>query len=155
MEDPAMTVEPAKQDADAGAAERTGTQRFFALEQLTDQAQTISLIADALPVYREQTGEKLDAEEKAQAFEIYKVLEQQRNALVTLIHATRPFLLELEHPLAGTAESLAAQVAAFQLMTKDYSKLTAALKRFAGSLPTNQTTNASVIGRLMNNVRMG
>ena len=94
MEDPAMTVEPAMQDADAGAAERTGTQRFFALEQLTDQAQTISLIADALPVYREQTGEKLDAEEKAQAFEIYKVLEQQRNALVTLIHATRPFLLE-------------------------------------------------------------
>ena len=155
MEDPAMTLEPAKQDADADAAERTGTQRFFALEQLTDQAQTISLIADALPVYREQTGEKLDAEEKAQAFEIYKVLEQQRNALVTLIHATRPFLLELEHPLAGTAESLAAQVAAFQLMTKDYSKLTAALKRFAGSLPTNQTTNASVIGRLMNNVRMG
>lgn len=82
-------------------------------------------------------------------------MEQQRNALVTLIHATRPFLLELEHPLAGTAEILAAQVAAFQLMTKDYSKLTAALKRFAGSLPTNQTTNASVIGRLMNNVRMG
>lgn len=81
------------------------------------QAQTISLFADALPVYREQTGEKLDAEEKAQAFEIYKVLEQQRNALVTLIHATRPFLLELEHPLAGTAESLAAQVAAFQLMS--------------------------------------
>ena len=32
-----------------------------------------------------------------------------------------------------------------QLMTKDYSKLTAALKRFAGSLPTNQTTNASVL----------
>lgn len=155
MEDPAMTAGPAKQDADADAVKRTGTQRFFALEQLTDQAQTISLIADALPVYRAQTGEKLDAGEKAQAFEIYKVLEQQRDTLATLIHATRPFLLELEHPLAEVAEVLATQVAAFQLMTKDYSKLTAALKRFAGSLPTNQTTNASVIGRLMNNVRMG
>ena len=65
MEDPAMTAELTKQDA--GAVERTDTQRFFALEQLTDQAQTISLFADALPVYREQTGEKLDAEEKAQA----------------------------------------------------------------------------------------
>ena len=111
MEDPAMTAGPAKQDA--GAVKRTGTQRFFSLEQLTDQAQTISLIADALPVYRAQTGEKLDAGEKAQAFEIYKVLEQQRDTLAALIHATRPFLLELEHPLADAAEVLATQVAAF------------------------------------------
>ena len=36
MEDPAMTAELTKQDA--GAVERTDTQRFFALEQLTDQA---------------------------------------------------------------------------------------------------------------------
>ena len=130
-------------------------QRFYALEQLSDLAQTIRLIADALQVYREQVAQQLDAGEKAQAYEIYQVLERQRGALVELLRSTRPFLMELEHPLGASAEPLAAQVAAFQLMTKDYNKLTAALKRFAASLPGNQTTNAAIIGRLMNNVRMG
>ena len=130
-------------------------QRFYALEQLTDQAQTIRLIADALPVYREQVAQQLDAGEKAKAYDIYQVLERQRDALVMLLRSTRPFLLELEHPLSGPAEALANQAAAFQLMTRDYSKLTAVLKQFADSLPSSQTTNAAVIGRLMNNVRMG
>lgn len=51
-------------------------QRFYALEQLTDQAQTILLIADALPVYREQVAQQLDAGEKAKAYDIYQVLER-------------------------------------------------------------------------------
>lgn len=131
------------------------SQRFFALEQLEGQAQMIRLYADALQVYRRQTQEQLDAGRKDQAFEIYRVLERQRNVLVEQVCATRPFLLELEHPLAGTAEALAGQLAAFQLMTKDYGKLTSALKQFAESLPDNKTANAAVIGRLMNNVRMG
>ena len=135
--------------------EQSAPQRYFALEQLTDQAQTIKLYADALQVYRQQTAEQLDAGNKSQAFEIYKFLECQRNALVEQVRATRPFLLELEHPMAAAVETLANQLAAFQLMTRDYSKLTAALKRFADSLPDNQTTNAAVIGRLMNNIRMG
>lgn len=135
--------------------QQPASQRFYALEQLTDQAQTIRLYADALQVYRQQTAEQLEAGQKNQAFEIYRVLERQRNALVEVLCATRPFLLELEHPLAGPAEILAKQVAAFQLMTKDYSKLTATLKQFADGLPDSQTVNAAVIGRLMNNVRMG
>ena len=62
--------------------EQSAPQRYFALEQLTDQAQTIKLYADALQVYRQQTAEQLDAGNKSQAFEIYKFLECQRNALV-------------------------------------------------------------------------
>lgn len=135
--------------------QQSAPQRYFALDQLSDQAQTIELFADALRVYRQQVAEQLDAGQKAQGFEIYKVLERQRDALVEVLRSTRPFLLELEHPLAAAAENLAKQMASFQLMTKDYSKLTAALKQFAAQLPSNQTANAAVIGRLMNNVRMG
>jgi methylase of polypeptide subunit release factors len=129
--------------------------RFYALESLTDKAQTISLIADALGVYRGQMEELLAAGDKKQAYGIYQTIEHQRDVLVTLIRETRPFLLELEHPMSAAADTLARQVAAFHLMTKDYTKLVQALKQFAGSLPNNQTTNAAVIGRLMNNVRMG
>ena len=135
--------------------EQPVSQRFYALEQLTDQAQTIRLIADALQVYREQIEQRLEAGEKAQGYDIYQVLERQRDALVSLLRLTRPLLLELEHPLESAVDALAGQVASFQLMTRDYSKLTAVLRQFADSLPSNQTTNAAIIGRLMNNVRMG
>lgn len=131
------------------------SQRFYALEQLADRAQTIRLIVDALQVYREQIDQQLAEGEKAKAYDIYQVLERQRDALVELLRGVRPFLLELEHPLSAAVENLANQVAAFQLMTKDYSKLTAVIKHFADSLPNNQTTNAAIIGRLMNNVRLG
>ncbi len=93
--------------------------------------------------------------EKAEAFELYRLLERQRTYLVEQIRATRPFLMELENPLAPAAQKLAEQLAAFPLMTADYSKLTEVLKRFADALPDHQTTDASIIGRLMNNVRLG
>lgn len=150
-----MMEEAIQAEESAKTEGQPAPQRYFALEQLTDQAQTIKLYADALQVYRQQTAEQLDAGNKSQAFEIYKFLERQRNALVEQVRATRPFLLELEHPLAAAAEVLANQLAVFQLMTRDYSKLTAALKKFADSLPNSQTTNAAIIGRLMNNIRMG
>ncbi len=76
MEQPELTQEISEPTQE----QQPASQRFFALEQLTDQAQTIELIADAMQVYRRQTAEQLDAGQKAQAFEIYKVLEQQRDA---------------------------------------------------------------------------
>lgn len=151
-EQPAVTAE---QPAAATEQPAATSQRFYALEQLADRAQTIRLIVDALQVYREQIDQQLAEGEKAKAYDIYQVLERQRDALVELLRSVRPFLLELEHPLSAAVENLANQVAAFQLMTRDYSKLTAVIKHFSDSLPNNQTTNAAIIGRLMNNVRLG
>lgn len=136
-------------------ASASQSQRFYVLEQLTDHAQAIRLIADALPVYREQIDQLLTARQKRKAHEIYQTLERQRNLLVERLRCVWPLLLELEHPLASAAETLANQTAAFHLMTRDYGKLTAVLRQFSDQLPTNQTTSAAAIGRLMNHVRMG
>jgi len=131
------------------------SQRFYTLEQLGDLSYTIQFTAEALQTYRKQTAELLSAGEKEQAFEIYRLMERQRDYLVGQIRATRPFLMELENPLAASAQKLAEQLSAFPLMTADYSGLTNVLSRFAEALPNYQTTDASVIGRLMNNVRLG
>ena len=131
------------------------SQRFYALEQLGELAGTITLISEGLQAYREQVAGLLAGQKKAEAFELYRLLERQRTYLVEQIRATRPFLMELENPLAPAAQKLAEQLAAFPLMTADYSKLTEVLKRFADALPDHQTTDASIIGRLMNNVRLG
>lgn len=97
--------------------------------------------------YRAQVAGLLAGQKKAEAFELYRLLERQRTYLVEQIRATRPFLVELENPLAPAAQKLAEQLAAFPLMTADYSKLTEVLKRFADALPDHQTTDASIIGR--------
>ena len=131
------------------------SQRFYALEQLGELAGTITLISEGLQAYRAQVAGLLAGQKKAEAFELYRLLERQRTYLVEQIRATRPFLMELENPLAPAAQKLAEQLAAFPLMTADYSKLTEVLKRLADALPDHQTTDASIIGRLMNNVRLG
>ena len=92
------------------------TQRFYALEQLGDLAYTIRTVSQAMQSWREQIDQQLKEEKREQAFAIYQQLEQQRNYLVRQIRGTRPFLIELENPLAPTAQILADQLAVFPLM---------------------------------------
>ena len=93
------------------------SQRFYALEQLGELAGTITLISEGLQAYRAQVAGLLAGQKKAEAFELYRLLERQRTYLVEQIRATRPFLMELENPLAPAAPKLAEQLAAFPLMT--------------------------------------
>ena len=130
-------------------------QRFYTLEQLGGLAYTIRMVSQAMQSWREQIDQQMKEGKREQAFGIYQQLEQQRDYLVEQIRRTRPFLMELDDPLASAAQKLAEQLAAFPLMSKGYAGLTDVLTRFADALPDHQTASASVIGRLMNNVRMG
>ena len=136
-----------------GAAE--APQRFYTLEQLGDLAYTIRMVSQTMQSWREQIDQQMKEGKREQAFGIYQQLETQHDYLVEQIRRTRPFLMELDDPLAPTAQKLAEQLAAFPLMSKGYAGLTDVLTRFADALPDHQTASASVIGRLMNNVRMG
>ena len=107
-----------------GLEETQGAQGYYALEQLSDLAKSINLFTDALAAYRAQVEQLLSSGKNEAAYEIFRVMEQERKSLVACLLETRPYLLELEHPLAGPAEVLSKQLASFQLMTKDYSKLT-------------------------------
>lgn len=138
-----------------GVQAQPSSKRFYALEQLGDHSYTISLVAESFKVYRTQIAQLLNEQKKEAAFEIYRLLEQQRNYLVGEIRATRPYLLELEHPMADAAQNLSEQLSQISLMNTDASKLAQVLKNFAEALPTYKTTDASIIGRLMNNVRLG
>ena len=52
------------------------SQRFYALEQLGELAGTITLISEGLQAYREQVAGLLAGQKKAEAFELYRLLEQ-------------------------------------------------------------------------------
>lgn len=131
------------------------TPRYYALEQLAEYRRTLAALADILPVYRQRL-EKYLTTDKTRAKEIYDLITKERCRLASLVGDTRLALLEIgEDRLADVAASLRPQLAAFPVMAKDYKKLSDVLIAFAEKLPDPQTANAAVIGRLMNNVKMG
>ena len=100
--------------------------------------------------------EKLMASSKVDAKDWYLALNAQKRKLLDDLETCRLSLAELGiDALAAYTARLSQAVAAFAVMTPDYGKFIALLKDYIQRLPSREaiTTNAGVIGRLMNNVR--
>lgn len=129
--------------------------RYYALELLAEHSRSYAAMADNLPIYRDRLEKYLQTD-KAQAKEIHGLITKERNRLADLLGESRLCLLEIgEEGLAEVAASLRPQLATFPVMTPSYEKLSDILIAFADSLPQMQTASAAVIGRLMNNVKIG
>lgn len=131
------------------------TPRFYALERLAEISRSLLALADTLPVYRKRL-EKYLKTNKAQAKEIHSLINKERDRLVSLMEDARLCLLEIgEEKLANVAAALCPKLADFPIMAPSYEKLSEILTAFAVQIPQPQTVNAAVIGRLMNNVKLG
>ncbi len=130
-------------------------QTYYALVKLDEAARGITQAVNELPVLRDKLAKV--ASVKIRAREIYDDIKKLHTKLIDLLSASRLFLIEMElDTLAEYAGKLSASVRSFNLMTPDYSKFCDAIKGYISKLPSaGKTTNASVIGRLMNSVRMG
>ena len=65
-------------------------------------------------------------------------------------------LMEVEeYHLAANAGQLKEGLLGFDLLSNTYRPVYDALNGFAARLPVDGTTNAQVVGRLMNNIKMG
>lgn len=128
---------------------------YYALDRLEEAAQSIETLAELLPVYRAKM-EKFLSKNRPKAKEIYDLIVQERNRLVLILGEVRLNLLEVgDLALADATEKLCGQIAQFPIMTPNYSKLAGVLNAISTKLPKLQTANAAVIGRLMNNVKIG
>ena len=130
------------------------SQRFYALEQLGELAGTITLISEGLQAYRAQVAGLLAGQKKAEAFELYRLLERQRTYLVEQIRATRPFLMELENPLAPAAQSWRA-TGSLSADDRGLLQTDRSAEAVCGRASRPSDHRRSIIGRLMNNVRLG
>lgn len=111
-------------------------------------------IAEALPRIRNRLEKNRDLPQRAE--ECRTELQRNRDKLLETIAEVRLALLELEeYALAAEFSKLHEALLKFNLLTPDHSKLCAALNSYAARLPVNNTVSAAVIGRLMNNVRLG
>ena len=131
------------------------TQKPYALDQLTQLQSQIMQSAQGMVVQRARI-EKYRQSNLAAARDTYTELERIRAHLVERLTASQLFLLEMEeYPLASAAERLRRGLAGFQLMSMGYKPVYETLAKFTASFPTGQKTNAAIVGRLMNNIKLG
>ena len=127
----------------------------YAVAKLAACKTVITRYAGTLEANRAGVEKYMDTK-KSRAARFYDELRRSREQIVDAINDSRLALMELgDAQLSEYAGTLAVQLAAFNLMTKSYATLLGILTAFADKLPDADTTNASVIGRLMNKVRMG
>ncbi|MDR0863029.1 MAG: class I SAM-dependent methyltransferase [Oscillospiraceae bacterium] len=127
----------------------------YAAAKLTACGENIARTADFMARCRADV-EKYRESDKPRARDRHGMLVAARDRLVEHVTDSRLPLLELGgDALADYAGELASQLAAFNVMTKNYAPLTATLNAFADKLPGANTTNAAVLSRQMNTVRMG
>ena len=131
------------------------TQKPYALDQLAQLQVQIMQSAQGMVVQRAKI-EKYRQSDLAAARDTYTELERIRAHLVERLTASQLFLLEMEeYPLASAADQLRRGLAGFQLMSTGYKPVYEALAKFTASFPTGQKTSAAIVGRLMNNIKLG
>ncbi len=133
----------------------TTNQRYYAAENLRIVQSRIMELSQRLVIQRVQV-ENYRTSDLAAARDTYSQLQQTRNDLVSVLTDARLLLMEVEETqLAAMAGQLQTGLQGFSLMSNTYRPVYDVLRDFAGKLPVEGKANAAVIGRLMNNVKMG
>ena len=129
--------------------------RYYAAERLAELRADIPRLMTAMVIQRAKV-EQYRTTDRAAARDAYAELLRARNRLVEDLADVRLFLLEAEeYALAPLAGQLHDGMKGYDLMSANYKPVYDAVCAFAGKMPMGDTANAQVIGRLMNNVKLG
>ena len=130
-------------------------QRSYALEGLRTARNDITQLTQALVIWRGKVESCRD-QDLAAARDAYDILADTRKQLADALGSAQLLLMEAEeYQLAAQAGQLKEGLLGFDLMSNTYRPVYDALNGFAARLPVDGTTNAQVVGRLMNNIKMG
>lgn len=130
-------------------------QKPYAIDQLALLQSQIMQSIQGMVVLRARI-EKHRQSDMAAARDTYMELDRTRGHLTEQLSKSELFLLEMEeYPLARAADQLRRGLAGFNLMSMGYKPIYEALGKFTASFPTGQKTSAAIVGRLMNNIKLG
>lgn len=130
-------------------------ERCYAVEQLKALQGSIDSLLQNM-VFQRARVEKYKDTDLAAARDTFAELQQVRKRLAQAIGDARLLLMEAEeYQTAKTAAMLQAGLLTFDLMSNVYRPVYDAIQNFIKKFPVEGTANAAVIGRLMNNVKMG
>lgn len=129
---------------------------YYALEKFTEMSNALSGIIEAMPIKRKAIDIYKQKNNLQRAKDTYSDLMLLKSKLLDTIKQLRLLFAESEvDDGAEFSNKLYDAVKSFNLMTPDYTKLIAAINVLRNAIPHTETTNARVIGHLMNNVKMG
>lgn len=131
--------------------------QLYAIDRLEQAKRIILLAKEEMPAARKRIEKQLKKDPN-EAKDWYQTLRAYQARLLAALEDCRLSLLEMELPdLAAAALSLGKAVANFQLSTPNYSRLCSTLSAFVKGMPDtrDKTASTAIIGRLMNNVKMG
>ena len=130
-------------------------QKPYAIDQLALLQSQIMQSIQGMVVLRARI-EKHRQSDMAAARDTYTELDHTRKYLIEQLSKSELFLLEMEeYPLARAADQLRRGLAGFNLMSMGYKPIYEAIGKFTASFPTGQKTSAAIVGRLMNNIKLG
>lgn len=135
--------------------ERNEKVTYYATQRLAEAGRTIAALADAMPRARarlDRTREK----HPDQSYDAYCELLKSRDKLVDLLNDARLAFAETgAQPLSELSGVLGIQLSGLDVMIPDYSGIEAVLKSLAAEMAPEKAVNAAVMGRMMNEARMG
>ena len=130
-------------------------EKYYAVERLAELKAAVLRQSKALVVNRAKV-EKCRETDIAAAKDCYLELKKTKIALEKAIFDARLLLMEVEeYELAGLAGKLSQGLAGFDLMSTNYKSVYDVLQSFALRIPAGDTINAKVVGRLMNQIKLG
>ncbi len=129
--------------------------QYYAVEQLREAQKRLLDLCQSLVLWRARV-EKYRNTDLAAAKDAFDVLLSVRHGLAEALGESRLLLMEAEeYQTAITAGKLRDGLLGFNLMSGNYGPVYNTLHAFAQSLPVEGTTNAAIVGRLMNNIKLG
>ena len=130
-------------------------EKYYAVERLAELKAAILRQSKAMVVNRAKV-EKYREADLAAAKDCYLELKKSKTALEKAIFDARLLLMEVEeYELAGLAGKLSQGLAGFDLMSTNYKSVYDVLQSFTLRIPAGDTVNAKVVGRLMNQIKLG
>lgn len=143
--DMAMAAQPAD----------TTAERYYVLEQLRILQRQIRERITSMVIQRARV-EKFRRSAVTTAREYYEGLQRDRQDLLRMLSEARLCLMEVEcYDLALMAGQLHMGLSRFDLMNCAYKPVYDAIVGFAERFPLNGAVSAAMVGRLMNQIKMG
>ena len=130
-------------------------QRSYALERLRGLQREVPQLTQAMVLCRARVEQHRNTD-LAAARDDYNDLQRTRKRLAEALGEIQLLLMEAEeYQLAANAGRMKEGLLGFNLLSNAYRPVYDALNGLAAQLPVDGTTNAKVVGRLMNNIKLG
>lgn len=132
------------------------SESYYAIEKFAEAERSLVSIIEAMPIKRKAIDIYKEKNNVQRAKDTFTELESTKRKLLDTVRELGLLFSECDMSDASSfANKLYGAVKSFNLLTPDYTKLISAVETLRKQIPKTETVDATLIGRLMNNVKMG